>query len=66
MVFKTVGEEKRDLFLKYFSFNKQSEEENVSSYCENFSEIKTLRDQPFNLQVGGGVMVFCFIQKRTF
>ena len=21
MVFKTVGEEKRDLFLKYFSFN---------------------------------------------
>ena len=25
MVFKTIGEEKRDLFLKYFSFNKNIE-----------------------------------------
>jgi hypothetical protein len=32
-----------------FFLNKYSDsqwEENVSSYCENFSEIKTLRDQP--------------------
>ena len=43
-----------------------SEEENVSSYCENFSEIKTLRDRPFNLQGegGGGVWFFASFRKK--
>ena len=37
MVFKTVGEEKRDLFLKYFSFNKNIENDRFRCcpYCYN-------------------------------
>jgi hypothetical protein len=37
MVFKTVGEEKRDLFLKYFCFNKNIENDRFSCcpYCYN-------------------------------
>ena len=37
MVFKTVGEEKRALFLKYFSFNKNIENDRFRccSYCYN-------------------------------
>ena len=26
----------------------------------------TIRDRPFNLKGGGGVMVFCFVQKKIF
>lgn len=35
MVFKTVGDEKRDLFLKYFSFDKDIENDRLRccSYC---------------------------------
>ena len=37
MVLKTVGEEKRDLFLKYFSFNKNIENDRFRCcpYCYN-------------------------------
>ena len=37
MVFKTIGEEKRDLFLKYFSFNKNIENHRLicCPYCYN-------------------------------
>ena len=37
MVFKTVGEEKRDLFLKYFNFNKNIENDRFRCcpYCYN-------------------------------
>ena len=37
MVFKTVGEEERDLFLKYFSFNKDIENDRFRCcpYCYN-------------------------------
>ena len=37
MVFKTVGEEKRALFLKYFSFNKNIENDRFRCcpYCYN-------------------------------
>ena len=46
MVFKTVGEEKRDLFLKYFSFNKNIENDRFKCcpYCYNSFNIFSRSD----------------------